>query len=90
MIMKKSRFSEAQILGILKEHESGVGTTELLRKHGISNATFYNWKKKYGGMELQEIKRLRQLEEENSKLKRMYADVSMECDALKNLIAKKF
>lgn len=88
--MKKSRFSEAQILGVLKEHESGVSTTELLRKHAISNATFYNWKKKYGGMELQEIKRLRQLEEENSKLKRMYADVSMECDALKNLIAKKF
>ena len=88
--MKKSRFNEAQILGILKEHETGIGTNELLRKHQISNATFYNWKRKYGGMELQEIKRLRQLEEENSKLKRMYADVSMERDALKYLIEKKF
>lgn len=88
--MKKSRFSEAQILGILKEHEAGISTSELLRKHQISNATFYNWKRKYAGMELQEIRRLRELEDENSKLKRMYADVSLERDALKNLIAKKF
>jgi putative transposase len=88
--MKKSRFSEAQILAILKEHESGIGTAELTRKHGISDATFYNWKKKYGGMELQEMRRLKQLEEENSKLKRMYANVSLEYEALKDLVAKKF
>lgn len=88
--MKRSRFGEAQILAILKEHESGVPTSELTRKHGISNATFYKWKSKYGGMELQEIKRLRQLEEENSKLKRMFANLSLEHEALKDLVAKKF
>ena len=80
----------AQAIGILKEHETGIRTNELLRKHQISNATFYNWKRKYGGMELQEIKRLRQLEEENSKLKRMYANLSLEHEALKDLVAKKF
>ncbi len=88
--MKRSRFSEAQILAILKEHETGMSTGELIRKHGISDATFYNWKKKYGGMELQEMRRLKQLEEENSKLKRMYANVSLEYEALKDLVAKKF
>ncbi len=88
--MKKSRFSEAQILAILKEHDRGVSTTELVRKHGISDATFYNWKKKYGGMELHEMRRLKQLEEENSKLKRMYANISLEHEALKDLMTKKF
>jgi putative transposase len=71
--MKRSRFTEEQIIGVLKEHQAGLSATELCRKHGISDATFYNWRSKYGGMEISEAKRLKQLEDENAKLKRLLA-----------------
>ena len=72
--MKRKRFSEEQIIGVLKEHDSGVKTADLCRKHGISEATFYNWKSKYGGLEVSEAKRLRVLESENAKLKKLLAE----------------
>ena len=87
--MKKSRFTETQIVSILKEADAGMKVEELCRKHGISSASYYNWKKKYGGMDAPEIKRLKELEEENAKLKRMYADMALENTALKDLIVKK-
>lgn len=87
--MKRSRFSETQIVGILKEADSGVTVQELCRKHGISNATYYKWKSKYGGLEASDLKRLKELEEENRRLKQMYADLSFENNALKDLISKK-
>jgi putative transposase len=87
--MKKSRFSESQIISILKEGDSGMKIEELCRKHGISNATYYNWKSKFGGMEASDIKRLRELEEENSRLKKMFADLSLENEAMKELFKKK-
>ena len=87
--MKKSRFTETQIVSILKEADAGMKVEDLCRKHGISSASYYNWKKKYGGMDASEIKRLKELEEENAKLKRMYADMALENTALKDLIVKK-
>ena len=87
--MKKSRFTETQIVSILKEADAGMKVEELCRKHGISSASYYNWKKKYGGVDASEIKRLKELEEENAKLKRMYADMALENTALKDLIVKK-
>ena len=87
--MKKSRFNENQIITILKKQEAGVKLSEITREHGISEATFYNWKAKYGGMDVKEIKRLRELEAEHSRLKKMYAELSLENYALKDLIAKK-
>jgi putative transposase len=87
--MKKSRFTETQIVSILKEADAGIKVEELCRKHGISSASYYNWKKKYGGMDASEIKRLKELEEESAKLKRMYADMALENTALKDLIVKK-
>jgi len=87
--MKKSRFTEPQIVSILKEADAGMKVEELCRKHGISSASYYTWKKKYGGMDASEIKRLKELEEENAKLKRMYADMALENTALKDLIVKK-
>jgi putative transposase len=87
--MKKSRFTGTQIVSVLKEADAGMKVEELCRKHGISSATYYNWKKKYGGMDASEIKRLKELEEENAKLKRMYADMALENTALKDLIVKK-
>ena len=86
--MKKSRFTENQIVSILKEADAGAKVKEICRRHGISDATFYNWKSKYGGMQASDLKRLREAEAELSKLKRMYADLSMENDALKDLIEK--
>ena len=87
--MKKSRFSEQQIISILKQADAGVKIQDLCRQHGISDATYYKWKSKYGGMEASDIKRLREVEAENSKLKRMFADLALENRALKDLIEKK-
>jgi putative transposase len=88
-IMKKSRFTESRIISILGEHEKGRSITDLCREYGISHATFYNWKGKYGGMTTSQLKKLKDLETENSKLKQMYADVSIQRDALKDVIEKK-
>ena len=87
--MKRSQYSESQIVGILKEADSGVAVKEVPRKHGISDATYYKWKSKHGGLEMSDVRRARELEAENSKLKRMYADVSLENQALKDSISKK-
>ncbi len=88
--MKKITFTETQILNILKEQEQGLKVAEICRKHGISDATFFNWKKKYSGMTVQELKRLKELEYENSRLKKMFADLSLENEALKDIVSKKF
>jgi putative transposase len=88
--MKRSRFTEEQIIGILREQEAGVSTAEVCRKQGISSATFYAWKAKFGGMAVSEAKRLKQLEDENAKLKRLLADAMLDNVALKDLLAKKF
>jgi len=87
--MKNSRFTETQIVSILKEADAGARVKEICRRHGISDATYYNWKSKYGGMQASDLKRLKEAESELSKLKRMYADLSMENDALRDLIEKK-
>lgn len=87
--MKKSKFSESQIVNILKEAEAGVSLEELSRQHGFSKATFYKWKAKYGGMEVSALKRLKELEEENRRLKQMYADLSLEHKVLKDIVEKK-
>ena len=84
--MKRSRFSEEQIIAILKEQEAGVPVSELCRKHGVSDASIYKWKAKYGGMDVSEAKRLKALEDENAKLKRMLADVMLDNVALKDLL----
>jgi putative transposase len=88
--MKRTRFTEEQIIGILKEAEAGAKTAELARRHGVSEATIYNWKAKYGGLEVSEAKRLRTLEEENAKLKRLLADTMLDNAALKDLLSKKW
>lgn len=87
--MRKSRFSESQIITILKEVEKGRTVKDVCREHSVSEATYYQWKSKYGGMETSDIKRLRELEDENRRLKQMYADLSLENRALKDVIAKK-
>jgi putative transposase len=87
--MKRSRFTEEQIIGILREQEAGVATAEVRRRHGVSSATFYEWKAKFGGMEVSEARRLKSLEDENAKLKRMLADAMLDNVALKDLLAKK-
>jgi len=87
--MKKSRFTENQIIAILKEGEAGFQVKEICRKHGISDATYYNWKSKYGGMGASDLKRMKEMEQELSQLKRMFADMALENRALKDLIEKK-
>ncbi len=88
--MKRKRFTEEQIIGVLKEAEAGANTGDLARRHGISEATIYNWKAKYGGMDVSEAKRLRSLEDENAKLKRLLADAMLDNAALKDLLTKKW
>ena len=88
--MKKSRFTETQIVSILKEADAGRTVQEVCREHGISPSTYYQWKSKYGGLEASELKRIKELEAENAELKRMYADTSLERDALKKALRKKY
>ena len=88
--MKRKRFTEEQIISVLREHEAGAKTGDLARKHGISEATLYNWKAKYGGMEVSDAKRLKALEDENAKLKKLLADQMLEASALRELLAKKW
>ena len=86
--MKQQRFSEEQIIGILKQNEAGVPATQLCREHGIDESTFYKWKAKFGGMSVSEAKRLKQLEEENARLKRIVADLTLDMTALKDALSK--
>ena len=88
--MKRSRFTEEQIIGILKEQEAGMAVADLCRKHGMSDATFYNWKARYGGLEVSEAKRMRSLADENGRLKRLLADAMLDNAALKDLLGKKW
>lgn len=88
--MKKKRFSEEQIIGVLREAEAGAKTKELCRKHGISDATFYNWKAKYGGLTVSEARRLKELEQENTRLKKLLAEAELDKAALKDLLGRKW
>ena len=88
--MKRSQFSEEQIIGILKEHQAGLTAADLCRKHGISDATFYTWRKKYGGMELSDAKRLKGLEAENARLKKLLAESMMDVSTLREMLGKNF
>lgn len=88
--MKRSRFTETQIVNAIKQHESGRKTDEICREHGISKGTFYQWRKKYAGMDSLQLRRLKELEEENRKLKQMFADVSLDNKMLKDVLSKKW
>ncbi len=88
--MKKSRYTESQIFRILKEAEAGVPVAEVCRKHGMSNATFYNWRSRYGGMDASSMKRLKELEEENARLKKMYAEEKLKADIIAEAMEKKW
>jgi putative transposase len=88
--MKKTRFTEAQIVSILHQQEAGKSVKDISREHGISDATFYNWKAKYGGMQISDVKRMKDMEEENSRLKRIVANLTLENDAIKTVLEKKY
>ena len=88
--MRRSRFTEEKIIGILKEHQAGMSAADLCRKHGISDATFYNWRSKYGGMDVSDAKRLKALEAENAKLKKLLAESVMDVSTLKEMLGKNF
>ena len=88
--MRKKRFSEEQIIGILKEHQAGFSAAELCRKHGISDATFYKWRSKYGGMDVQDARKLKALEAESAKLKRLLADAMLDVSTLREMLGKNF
>lgn len=88
--MKRTRFTESQIFNILKEFDAGKNIQDISREHGVSKATIYNWKARYGGMEINELKRVKELEEENRKLKQMYADLALDNKMLKDVLGKKF
>jgi putative transposase len=88
--MKKTRYSEEQIVGVLKEADAGIPVSEVCRKYGISDATYYNWKAKYGGMAASDVKRLKQLEDENRRLKQLVADLTLDNQALKAVVTKNF
>ena len=88
--MRKSRLTESQIMAVLQEGQAGVPVAEILRKHGISRNTYFNWKSKYGGATINELRRLRELEAENAKLKRMYAELALENTALKDVVSRKW
>lgn len=88
--MKRSRFTEGQIIGILKQHQAGLGAKELCRKHGISDATFYKWRSKFGGMEVSDARKLKALEDENRKLKKLLAETVLDVATLKEMLAKNF
>ena len=88
--MRKSKFSETQIVGILRDAESGVPVPDLLRKHGVSKATFFKWRSKYGGMDVSMMSRVKELEEENRRLKKMYAEAQMDASILKEALSKKW
>ena len=88
--MKRSRFSEGQIIGILKEHQAGLGAKELCRKYGVSDAIFYKWRSRYGGMEVSDAKKLKALEVENAKLKKLLAELMMDVSTLKEMLGKIF
>jgi putative transposase len=88
--MKRSRFTQEQIIGVLKEHQAGAPASDLCRKHGISEATFYTWRSKYGGMEVSDAKRLKGLEEENAKLKKLLAESMLDVSTLREMLAKNF
>lgn len=86
--MRKSRFSDEQIIAILKEHQAGISAADLCRKHGLSDATFYKWRSKYGGMEVSDVKRLKQLEDENARLKKLLAEQMMDVSTLREMLGK--
>ena len=88
--MKKGQFTDEQIIGVLREHEAGATTSDVCRRHGISSATFYKWKAKYGGLDVSDAKRLKSLEDENAKLKKLLAEQMLDAAALRELLAKKW
>ena len=88
--MRRSRYTEEQIIGILKQHQAGLGAKDLCRKHGISDATFYNWRSKYGGMDVSDARKLKALEDENRKLKKLLAETVLDAATLKEMLGKNF
>lgn len=88
--MKKSRFSEEQIIAVLKEHQAGIAVSDICRKHGISDATFYNWRNRYGGMEVSDARRLKALDDENRKLKKLLAESMLDVATLREALGKNF